>query len=114
MIRRPPRSTLFPYTTLFRSWRKPHFLQHRQRDGQVLLLHSFAPSRFRPPIEFFAQHLVGVGGMYCADLTQITRHQFLSDGINEKSQALNRSCAHDTLLPRLSTDNLNDYFSSVI
>src|SRR2546427_6793093 len=23
MIRRPPRSTLFPYTTLFRSWRTP-------------------------------------------------------------------------------------------
>src|SRR2546428_7817168 len=25
MIRRPPRSTLFPYTTLFRSLRKVHF-----------------------------------------------------------------------------------------
>src|SRR5256886_11410964 len=25
MIRRPPRSTLFPYTTLFRSWRLPRF-----------------------------------------------------------------------------------------
>src|SRR3712207_8142802 len=24
MIRRPPRSTLFPYTTLFRSWRGQH------------------------------------------------------------------------------------------
>src|SRR2546429_5135854 len=24
MIRRPPRSTLFPYTTLFRSWRPLH------------------------------------------------------------------------------------------
>src|SRR2546422_1531853 len=24
MIRRPPRSTLFPYTTLFRSFRRPH------------------------------------------------------------------------------------------
>src|SRR2546428_417498 len=24
MIRRPPRSTLFPYTTLFRSVRRPH------------------------------------------------------------------------------------------
>src|SRR5947209_12628018 len=24
MIRRPPRSTLFPYTTLFRSYPKPH------------------------------------------------------------------------------------------
>src|SRR5258708_26025826 len=36
MIRRPPRSTLFPYTTLFRSttpgtprWRKAPFLRHR-------------------------------------------------------------------------------------
>src|SRR5256885_6038743 len=25
MIRRPPRSTLFPYTTLFRSWRRSAF-----------------------------------------------------------------------------------------
>src|SRR2546422_3048104 len=30
MIRRPPRSTLFPYTTLFRS---PHRLVHGQTDG---------------------------------------------------------------------------------
>src|SRR5258705_5535336 len=30
MIRRPPRSTLFPYTTLFRSGM-------RQRDGHVLI-----------------------------------------------------------------------------
>src|SRR3712207_7686140 len=27
MIRRPPRSTLFPYTTLFRSFRGPVFIQ---------------------------------------------------------------------------------------
>src|SRR2546428_2544384 len=26
MIRRPPRSTLFPYTTLFRSWLSPYQL----------------------------------------------------------------------------------------
>src|SRR3712207_8779913 len=30
MIRRPPRSTLFPYTTLFRSWR------HRRRDHHAI------------------------------------------------------------------------------
>src|SRR5688572_32423596 len=30
MIRRPPRSTLFPYTTLFRS---PHDAPHRRPDG---------------------------------------------------------------------------------
>src|SRR5215813_3846581 len=31
MIRRPPRSTLFPYTTLFRSPDRRH--RHRHRDG---------------------------------------------------------------------------------
>src|SRR2546430_6492734 len=31
MIRRPPRSTLFPYTTLFRSQHHPSILQFRLR-----------------------------------------------------------------------------------
>src|SRR2546421_8639620 len=31
MIRRPPRSTLFPYTTLFRSVRDVTELRHRER-----------------------------------------------------------------------------------
>src|SRR5260221_10533221 len=31
MIRRPPRSTLFPYTTLFRSWLGPVHTAHRHR-----------------------------------------------------------------------------------
>src|ERR1039458_4930256 len=33
MIRRPPRSTLFPYTTLFRSWRMAHHLRGIPRSG---------------------------------------------------------------------------------
>src|SRR2546430_2867835 len=35
MIRRPPRSTLFPYTTLFRSWSPDgaHIAFHSTRDG---------------------------------------------------------------------------------
>src|SRR2546422_5453298 len=32
MIRRPPRSTLFPYTTLFRSRRGGHHAQRAARD----------------------------------------------------------------------------------
>src|SRR3712207_8580582 len=39
MIRRPPRSTLFPYTTLFRSLEGPIALQHACYDvalGEVL------------------------------------------------------------------------------
>src|SRR2546422_7127514 len=31
MIRRPPRSTLFPYTTLFRSWRTRAAEQYQER-----------------------------------------------------------------------------------
>jgi len=33
MIRRPPRSTLFPYTTLFRSLKKSSSLQFKKRDS---------------------------------------------------------------------------------
>src|SRR2546426_8111832 len=33
MIRRPPRSTLFPYTTLFRSHGVGHAFEHRRRAG---------------------------------------------------------------------------------
>src|SRR2546426_8827795 len=38
MIRRPPRSTLFPYTTLFRSRHVPHRDRALGRDGDGLLL----------------------------------------------------------------------------
>src|SRR3712207_6953400 len=54
MIRRPPRSTLFPYTTLFRSRSLPvSFLQRpaRLRDGQDALgshQRRLAPIRSRP------------------------------------------------------------------
>src|SRR3712207_3388843 len=33
MIRRPPRSTLFPYTTLFRSYQVPHAEAIRRETG---------------------------------------------------------------------------------
>src|SRR5258705_4492089 len=37
MIRRPPRSTLFPYTTLFRSNLKPHYLFIKRNGGFQIL-----------------------------------------------------------------------------
>src|SRR2546422_9392699 len=41
MIRRPPRSTLFPYTTLFRSWGMPHAPPFAQMFfGALALLHA--------------------------------------------------------------------------
>src|SRR6266403_5491417 len=43
MIRRPPRSTLFPYTTLFRSRREP--AADADRAGGIDLLHRRAGGR---------------------------------------------------------------------
>src|SRR3712207_6978150 len=43
MIRRPPRSTLFPYTTLFRSARAADIAHHRlgaERNNELHLLHA--------------------------------------------------------------------------
>src|SRR3712207_7378124 len=44
MIRRPPRSTLFPYTTLFRSWWAPRGEQGRKvvilKDGPRDITHG--------------------------------------------------------------------------
>src|SRR2546430_12963655 len=45
MIRRPPRSTLFPYTTLFRSGDRLAFVQGGQLGARLLLV--------TPPVERF-------------------------------------------------------------
>src|SRR3712207_7997530 len=44
MIRRPPRSTLFPYTTLFRSRQAAHALDH---SAEYVKRHAVAPARAR-------------------------------------------------------------------
>src|SRR3989442_4731259 len=52
MIRRPPRSTLFPYTTLFRSLAiEPHLLETDQVQGaaQLLRVRQFAGPPGAPP-----------------------------------------------------------------
>src|SRR5690348_17733230 len=48
MIRRPPRSTLFPYTTLFRSRAAAPGTEGACRGGTV-----HAPGESRPPINSF-------------------------------------------------------------
>src|SRR3712207_8599983 len=46
MIRRPPRSTLFPYTTLFRSLLEPALPNQRLRQLECCAGHSFGPVSF--------------------------------------------------------------------
>src|SRR5258708_22755322 len=38
MIRRPPKSTLFPYTTLFRSLASSDFVFHQRNELDVMLM----------------------------------------------------------------------------
>src|SRR2546425_2440158 len=86
MIRRPPRSTLFPYTTLFRSFARPGdragdpdlavqdqeqpvaglpFLEHVLRDGELLL-----PAHFCDPGQLSVVEVLEDGGL----LEQIEIH----------------------------------------
>src|SRR2546422_5846573 len=41
MIRRPPRSTLFPYTTLFRSKEHSHMLRNPKHFAHFVFVESF-------------------------------------------------------------------------
>src|ERR1022692_2453972 len=66
MIRRPPRSTLFPYTTLFRSRRqRDHHLLHRK-----LRSHGHAYRRDRKSTRLNSSHLVISYAVFCLKKNQ--------------------------------------------
>src|SRR5258708_17099910 len=77
MIRRPPRSTLFPYTTLFRSKDMPAFLP----EGLCLAAY--------PPREDPRDILLSRAGGGLDDLPHGAR--ILARGIDRKSTRLNSS-----------------------
>src|SRR6267143_4302268 len=61
MIRRPPRSTLFPYTTLFRSRRCPA----RLRDREPRSTHSRRPRRDRKSTRLNSSHSSTSYAVFC-------------------------------------------------
>src|SRR3712207_7268133 len=86
MIRRPPRSTLFPYTTLFRSF--PNLLFF---DGRRLLRGAMAHALML--IVVLAQpvaSLAWLGGVH-ATIEQATLHE---EAVDRKSTRLNSSHAN--------------------
>src|SRR5438445_12966533 len=56
MIRRPPRSTLFPYTTLFRSRRNPQGLQPIEQPVPLLRQPQPGATRLAPPVLAGLEH----------------------------------------------------------
>src|SRR2546426_5065940 len=76
MIRRPPRSTLFPYTTLFRSWRRrrpreprgqrlPESLEQRTRAPRVARPLSIRVWSDRKSTRLNSSHLVISYAVFC-------------------------------------------------
>src|SRR3712207_4776882 len=57
MIRRPPRSTLFPYTTLFRSERLARAVRQGKRDRLALVLDALARERHPHHVHILARAL---------------------------------------------------------
>src|SRR5260221_10854965 len=80
MIRRPPRSTLFPYTTLFRSDVAPDF---SHRSGGFLPVDEWQRSR----IAAFTEIYVDKVDARSRDLYQ----RFMRLGLDRKSTRLNSS-----------------------
>src|SRR2546430_15742599 len=65
MIRRPPRSTLFPYTTLFRSTRGPDGIYAHPTDGRLTInLQYQAGPQFEKEAAIIGDSLKQVGVDY--------------------------------------------------
>src|SRR2546422_8419469 len=85
MIRRPPRSTLFPYTTLFRSW-DPAAMPVRYRvdpgplskrpDGTVVIDHATGVARDRKSTRLNSSHGYISYAVFC--LKKKKKNQFYS------------------------------------
>src|SRR5215467_15636123 len=75
MIRRPPRSTLFPYTTLFRS-RTRRRLDHRRSDHYS--------RRARPRSEEHTSELQSPCNLVCRLLLEKKKNKVLSFDYNQK------------------------------
>src|SRR3989454_7948561 len=63
MIRRPPRSTLFPYTTLFRSRRADNELMRRAWARSLTALNGARPPPLDRPLRIITQRRVPGDGI---------------------------------------------------
>src|SRR5947209_12510374 len=88
MLRRPPRSTLFPYTTLFRSTGASAFFI-------VVYLHMFRGLRYEPRSEEHTSELQSRQYLVCRLLLEKKKHG-ISQGKTAPIARLIYELAHDS------------------
>src|SRR5437660_2900493 len=94
MIRRPPRSTLFPYTTLFRSWRRRRGARRSRPPGRNSR-RSYRRPAVAPRSEEHTSELQSRGHLVCRLLLEKKKKK-TSRQIKEKLTKLKRRQASHT------------------
>src|SRR2546430_7361827 len=85
MIRRPPRSTLFPYTTLFRSHvRAADESEHAHRDTGRLRLHGGRLPALDARSEEHTSELQSQSNLVCRLLLEKKKHQNKQDHYTQR------------------------------
>src|SRR3989442_8173851 len=109
MIRRPPRSTLFPYTTLFRSWRLD---LPRVRDFPVDRRRGHRPRAREIHLRRGRTHSAGIIAVRRRDAhfvsgqsTHVAPKAWTARGRGERRSGVHEDF-HEALLERLAVDDL--------
>src|SRR3989441_11159276 len=111
MIRRPPRSTLFPYTTLFRSpiigetmlksvtTRRDEVVLHRARIGHTFLTHSYLLKKENSPECSSCHCLLTVQHIFieCPNYQYIRANYFTSRNLHDLFTSIHHLCIVDFL-----------------
>src|SRR3712207_3504541 len=101
MIRRPPRSTLFPYTTLFRSTQAPH--AQNLRSGQKMGPLEFVDTMLKDGLwDAFQGYHMGTTAENVAEKYQITREQqdrFAANSQRKAGEAIKAGRYKDEIAP---------------
>src|SRR5438034_6409080 len=93
MIRRPPTSTLFPYTTLFRSPRRPRLcaqlVQSKGYPSLLLLQKNYTPCTIRS--EEHTSELQSHSDLVCRLLLEKKKYECISAALEEPNKPVERS-----------------------
>src|SRR6266705_5626359 len=88
MIRRPPRSTLFPYTTLFRSpriRRRAHYCEGGRAARRPALLSRLGTRGDRKSTRLNSSHRTSSYAVFCLKKKKTNKKNNKNDQINKKT-----------------------------